>query len=336
MKIVYLIGNGLDVKLKLKTRYEEFYKNAYAIDRNDPDYIKSFKEAIKNNINDWADLEKKLGEYSVDVDTEDLYLSLFKDIRMKLLKYISEQEIKVSLSDEERDVFISQFRDPNNYLVVGENNELNQFIKNLNTSEQVVDFITFNYTKTLETILNFNDSPIYVQKQGRRDLRITQIEHVHGFTDLRFVLGVDNIGQILNEKFRSNNLSRTIIKPINNFQAKHLVDNRCKALIDKANIICLYGMSIGETDRTWWEYIGSNLYNYDKRLIIFWWDNEEDFSPIFSEIRLEKVDVVKEKFLSQTNLNEKQKQAVVDRIYVIYKKEQIFSLPKNLIDTKKS
>lgn len=92
MKIVYLIGNGLDVKLKLKTRYEDFYKNAYKIQDGDPNDVKSLKYAIESDITNWADLEKKLGEYSTQVKSEDAYLNLFKDIRSKLVTYIAEQD----------------------------------------------------------------------------------------------------------------------------------------------------------------------------------------------------------------------------------------------------
>lgn len=199
----------------------------------------------------------------------------------------------------------------------------------------VLDFITFNYTNTIEKLLNFTEETILVKKQGRRDLSISKIEHVHGFTNSMFVLGVDNADQILNEDFRSEKLLRTIVKPLNNSRAKHLADERCKALINDANIICLYGMSIGDTDNTWWKYIGNLLHDKNKRLIIFWWDND-DVSPIFSEIRLEKVDDVKEKFLSQTSLSEKQKEAIVDKIYVVYKEDRLFSIPNKEQFVKKS
>ncbi|MEG2320489.1 MAG: AbiH family protein [Bacteroidales bacterium] len=329
MKIVYLIGNGLDVKLNLKTRYKEFYDNAYTIQDGDSDHVKSLKEDIKENIQDWADLEKALGEYSTKVTSENTYLELFKDIRNKLVAYIAQQELNLSLTDDQRDEFINRFRTPFQYLVEGETNEFNTYINNLNRSELLIDFITFNYTKTLEVLLNFDGEQILIKKQGRMDLFISKIEHIHGFTNARFVLGVDNEAQILNDKFRSEKLLRTIVKPINNSKAKHLADKRCLAHIHDANIICLYGMSIGETDKTWWQYIGEHILNYDKRLIIFWWDNDTDISPIYSEVRLDKIDDIKDRFLSQTNLDDKQKKSIWDKIYVVYKQDEIFSVPLN-------
>ncbi|MEG1793915.1 MAG: AbiH family protein, partial [Rikenellaceae bacterium] len=156
MKIVYLIGNGLDVKLNLKTRYKEFYDKAYTVQEGDSDHVKSLKEDIKVNIQDWADLEKALGEYSTKVVSENTYLELFKDIKSKLVAYIAQQELNLSLTDEQRDDFINRFRAPFQYLVEGETNEFNTYINNLNRSELLIDFITFNYTKTLEVLLNFD------------------------------------------------------------------------------------------------------------------------------------------------------------------------------------
>lgn len=325
MRIVYLIGNGLDVKLKLKTRYEEFYKNAYNEQEDDPDHIKSLKAYIKDNIKDWADLEKKIGEYSAQVDSEEKYLSLFKDIRSKLATYIAEQKIEFSHSDFERENFINKFGEPFNYLVEGEIAEFDTYISMLNPSSIRVDFITFNYTRTLEALLG-NRLPVPVRKDGKKNIEIYKIEHIHGYTDDRFVLGVDNEVQILNESFRSKNLLKTIIKPMHNKEAKHLADNRCCELINAADIICIYGMSIGETDKTWWKYIGENMYNGNKKLIIFWWDNEENLSQLFSDERLNKRDEVRGKFLLQTSLDENKKEAIRDNIYIVYKQEDIFSM----------
>lgn len=331
MRIVYLIGNGLDVKLGLKTRYEEFYKNAYTFQENDSEEIRLLKEEIKNNITDWADLEKKLGEYSTQVDSESTYLNLFKDIRNKLVAYMAGQEINFALSDSEREDFINKFREPYNYLVPGEKNEFNIYIESLRTSGAQVDFITFNYTRTLEMLLDYKETSISIKKSGKRDLMINQILHVHGYTDQRFVLGVDNEGQISNENFRNKKLLRTVVKPLNNMEAKHLVDKQCKELINNAHIICIYGMSIGETDKSWWAHIGVLLYDHKRKLIIFWWDNREGFSPIFSEERLNVSDEIKDKFLSQTSLEDNQKEVIRDNIYIVYKQEDIFNIPQIII-----
>lgn len=44
MQITFLIGNGFDIGIGLKTRYEDFYKEYCIIRENDNDNIKNFKK----------------------------------------------------------------------------------------------------------------------------------------------------------------------------------------------------------------------------------------------------------------------------------------------------
>jgi hypothetical protein len=330
MNIVYLIGNGLDVKYKLKTQYKDFYENAYTPKADDFDYIKSLKEAIKDDINSWADLEKRFGEYSQKVDSEETYQKMFENVREKLIEYLKSQELKRELSDSERNDFIGTFRDPAQYLVEREKRQVNEFIQNknkdINISLDYIYFITFNYTRTLEALLHSDGNGINIDVSGRRRLYINPINHIHGYTDDRFVLGVDNEDQILNTKFRSSELLDMIVKPQNNNIAGHMVDDGCENVINNAGIICIYGMSIGDTDKTWWKLIGKNLAK-DIKLIIFWWD-DDNISTLFNEKLFNKREKVKNIFLNETDLDEKQKLDVRNKIYVVIKEEGIFNIPK--------
>lgn len=71
MKITFLIGNGFDLNLGLKTTYKDFYEN----------YLKTLnKETINNNIlyryidrdiEDWVDFEIRLGLFTFPPDSND-------------------------------------------------------------------------------------------------------------------------------------------------------------------------------------------------------------------------------------------------------------------------
>ena len=53
MNITYIIGNGFDINLGLKTRYVDFYK--WYVDRNresTPDVVKVFRNEIAGFIKD--------------------------------------------------------------------------------------------------------------------------------------------------------------------------------------------------------------------------------------------------------------------------------------------
>ena len=41
--------------------------------------------------------------------------------------------------------------------------------------------------------------------------------------------------------------------------------------IKKSTIICLYGVSLGETDKDWWQLLGDWLQNDKKHLLIVFW-----------------------------------------------------------------
>lgn len=73
MNITYLVGNGFDVNIGLKSAYADFYKAYVKVQsENEPDVIKRFKAGINNYIKnetgkedlqtiDWRDLEIALG-----------------------------------------------------------------------------------------------------------------------------------------------------------------------------------------------------------------------------------------------------------------------------------
>lgn len=86
MKITYIIGNGFDINLGLRTSYENFYKwYVRQSSEKDPDVVKKFKSEINNHIEkkgteiNWSDLEYGLGQYSSEVPTNH-FLELYMDI----------------------------------------------------------------------------------------------------------------------------------------------------------------------------------------------------------------------------------------------------------------
>lgn len=324
MNILYLLGNGFDVKLGLKTRFKDFLINGYTEQSSDVDLIKKLKRAIQNDIDTWADLEKKLGEYSTAVENETDYLTLFKDIRLKLADYIQEQKYEKSLQGDEYYNFTNSIRNLNQYLLPGERFAITQ------SNNDEINFITFNYTHSLESLLNYSNVPITIdgRKNNLLGVTINHILHIHGTPSNRFVMGVDNAEQIENKQFRSHGLLRTVVKPLNNSDGKELIDVQCKSQIDKADIICIFGMSLGETDMTWWQYIGKSILNRQIRLLLFWKDNYQ-ISNRFQDELADKHDEIRDLFLSRTDLNEEQKKSISSRIYVVLNDERIFSYNVN-------
>ena len=96
MNITFLIGNGFDINLGLKTRYIDFYK--YFSSREsaeDSVAVKKFKkeitEYIKDKVHntsedciDWRDLEVALGKWSKylnEDDVDDFHISIIDGLK---------------------------------------------------------------------------------------------------------------------------------------------------------------------------------------------------------------------------------------------------------------
>ncbi len=84
----FLIGNGFDVNLGLKTRYAEFYK--YYLDiPTDNKNIRALKEHLRENKSDfWSDLEIALGKYTTRFSSFEQIEEVYDDINDEMKKYI--------------------------------------------------------------------------------------------------------------------------------------------------------------------------------------------------------------------------------------------------------
>ncbi|MDE6531016.1 MAG: bacteriophage abortive infection AbiH family protein [Lachnospiraceae bacterium] len=137
--------------------------------------------------------------------------------------------------------------------------------------------MTFNYTNVLDRIIGLYDekTAIIAKHQGQectRSNKIGQIIHIHGTTDEEMILGVNDAEQIGNDLLKKDGIFLdTFIKRRMNNSIGQRKTEKAVEIINKSHIICVFGMSIGNTDKMWWEalveWLVSNEYN---KLIIFW------------------------------------------------------------------
>ena len=59
-----------------------------------------------------------------------------------------------------------------------------------------------------------------------------------------------------------------MIKEQSNLVMKETRHIQCETLINNANVIILFGVSLGDTDARWWKIIGNNLVNRPNIAII--------------------------------------------------------------------
>lgn len=128
------------------------------------------------------------------------------------------------------------------------------------------------------------------------------------------ILGVNDLTQISNKGFHENeDAINSLVKEQRNRVQGHLVDKRCNDLVAIPDMICIFGSSIGDTDRLWWSKIGEQL-KRDIRLIIF--DVGEKIHPRRGHFVDRSIKKKKDHFLSKTNLNEEEKELIKDKIFV--------------------
>lgn len=101
MNITFLLGNGFDIGLGLKSGYKNFY--SYFIENSsDHNMIKKEIEADKKeNYSNWSDLEIALGKFTKNVSKETLNEFIKDKIEMDtLLKQYLKNEEKIFKYDD--------------------------------------------------------------------------------------------------------------------------------------------------------------------------------------------------------------------------------------------
>ena len=320
MNITFLIGNGFDLNLGLKTRYRQFYDYYIDLPSNN-ETIRKFKEDLKENLDNWSDLEIELGNYAKNFGkhNEEDFIELLYDIQDSLADYLDEQDSGFSISEEDKRKSINDLLEFEKYLTPREREEFLTFKNPLRNSGVTVNVITFNYTKTFENIYGWNDKPIGL---GSRRIgtntysdTLTLFEHIHGTTESNMILGVNDILQISNAELRGSlKTTRTLVKTEMNVNAGTMRDERCIKAIENADIICVYGMSLGSTDHFWWNKIGLRVAKSNARVLIF---SRVDPLPKRREYISSNIkDQIKKKFLEEVELDDTAKSKIEKQILV--------------------
>lgn len=326
MRLLYLIGNGFDINVGLHTSYPEFLQyylqqapNA-ELDKVGIRYINRLKEDIQGNIDLWSDLERqygkhmsKLGHMGSDVHSLGEEFDIINDdIRDHLSKYMGREEGRIVFSEESKKAFLADIVKPESFFRDFERNEVNVHKRDKwQTTPNTIDFITFNYTRTIEKLL-------VKMPQQSSGFDINGPTHVHGYHDTRMVMGVNDAPQIDNEEVRKlTYITNALVKPNNNHVYGVSHTDRCVFLIQNAQLICIYGLSFGDTDRMWWQKICAELSNRPELLVLIFWykDDLPNYNNMGHKLQYE-MDQIRDNFLAQGGIAESERQKYQNRVYV--------------------
>lgn len=266
MNITFLIGNGFDLNLGLKTKYSDFLAYYTHSERKKTKTIENFVGNILQDKPLWSSAEMAFGEYTAAYDgvekTVDEYCDCHEDFCNNLAKYLKKEQSYVNLVNPDYGkMFISAisnltkgFRDEPTASI---NDAMNTFGSGI-----VYNFLSFNYTNTLDLLYKqARESPAIgkrLYKNNYYQNSIGTLLHVHGYVDRDMVLGVNDVSQLKNMRLFENQdeeYLNQIIKRQTNMANEQHTDEIASDLLRNSDIIYIYGMAIGETDAIWWERI---------------------------------------------------------------------------------
>lgn len=265
-----MIGNGFDINLGLKTTYSEFIES-YLRTESKNEQIDAFKSLIRKEIKEnpatWADAEMAFGKLTdafSDKPNPGLYFNMCQeDFCNALSEYLNKQQSR--LTDELLNENQSKINSINKALE-GIADALrpvqrDTIMQELNNSGQGFDIyiLDFNYTNTVEKMLGASKSPwgTRIWNNASFNNRMFGVTHPHGTIDQDMVFGVNDISQIsCPEIFNDDeiNLNAFIKEKTNEMNGEYL-EEKTVELLSNSDAIYIYGMSLGETDKRWWERI---------------------------------------------------------------------------------
>lgn len=315
MKILYIFGNGLDIAQGLATRYSDFYK--YLESKEGSFLLDEMKDSISSTTELWSDMEVGLGVFTeVALENED-FENFYYELSDHLQDYLKQEEGKFTPTKEMCDKFINGLENLIAGMEGGDVTRFNGHISRHFNPAKDISIITLNYTHTIEKLTKYLE---FDSKISSNNEFVDNIIHLHGELDDTIVIGVDNEAQIANDDFKNNEAIKDIlVKEQSNFVMKNGKADRCRQLISEANIIVLYGVSLGETDARWWKYIGNILVNTRYTLII-----QHIFNPKYKILRTRRQQLGRmereamEILSSKLNIDKELLNNLRDRIFFIY------------------
>lgn len=334
VNVTFLIGNGFDIGLGLKSRFSDYFP-VYLKQSLEKDVsLQQFAKKVDKNRDEWSYFERQLGIYTQEftADTKQLFYDQVKDFQLGFIQYLESQESNLDFSNQNRistmmKKALIEYRMSSN-LSNSSSLTLNEIYKKHIDSPCFFNFINYNYTSLLDRCVETIDKRTVATREVAGIYKIDQIGkciHVHGKKDSHPIMGVNDISQIKNESLaQDKNFARRIVKPLVNAAHRTLHEKECSDLITASHIIVVYGMSLGETDKLWWNKIIKWLHDEeDRQLVIFVYDKEYNASCQFDF--LNKEDTIIDTLAEYNENAEIQVEEMRERIHIAVQKN-IFEL----------
>lgn len=316
MNVTFLIGNGFDIGMGLNSRFKDFFPIYQIKSNNKPDRIKMLSRAIEGDYETWADFETALGKYTLEFtsETKQDFIDQLRDFENDFMEYLESQEDMLSF-DSTTQISATMTEALKRYY--GNGNfafesqlAIERIYSTRNSENHTYNFVNFNYTNVLEKCLDTIPQKV-VNRRKHNDVekvdKIGKVIHVHGKSGSYPIIGVNDVGQIENKELaKDTRFTRFIVKPSLNQMLRLGNDTAATEIINQSTIICVYGMSMGATDKKWWAHILSWLdASGDRQLVVF--DHDDTYTSSNQFGWLEKENSYMDKLSTYSNMSDIEK-----------------------------
>lgn len=316
MNITYLIGNGFDLACGLKTRYTDVY-DKYCVENSRTKNIKNFKETISASYKNWSDFEMALPGFGKELGDFEKFEECILDFTNFLEDYLEDQQNKIIIESTDSELgakmqlYIYRFYE---YCLRNSKTVLKNLVEVPNENV-ICNFITFNYTNTLEKCLSTvsnkiakNSSYVYLY---RRPI------HIHQALYEGILLGLDN-----EELYKD--IPCSDIRKLKNLIDKVYINNRYSDITDESlrilrqsRIIVIFGWSMGESDSFWVENI-KKIFSENKALhLVYVPYYTESINKRFRSKSLNREDEQKDFITKKFGISDEQR----DRVHIVIDEE---------------
>lgn len=327
MHITFLIGNGFDRNLGLKTTYSDFVKEYKKTDAK-TETLRKFRQYINENEKLWSAAEEEMGRYTAQFEAGEgaAFYECHKDFCEKLAGYLKDEVKKVEYRYLTQDIekAFSRINSIGIPFPTQERGVLDEVYKTYRSENIIFDFIVYNYTDTLdECIATVKKKQEVLGKHSygaqTHNHSIGTICHVHGTVDTQMVFGVNDRTQISKpEVFEceyGDLYEDLLIKKQANQGYQENTDTKAKGILFNSQIIYVYGMSIGVTDALWWERICTWLNTGSNRHLIVQKYSMPSRGLLEVDYKIEERKA-KQRITSFSQLSDVEKREIEKRIHV--------------------
>ena len=337
MQTVYLIGNGFDVNLGLPTKYPDFYKYYLGLDRvHDTENIYKLKDHLEKCLSSkttfWSDLEEAMGLYTAELRTYEELEEVYDNINDEMQRYIHSIECSPLPNGIDSELLKKNISTPQMFLTPADRNIIHSIYNSIGADTHRISIVNFNYTTTIEKILNFKGKPLELGLATYHINYKTLLEnvfHIHGLSESP-ILGINDSSQISNEELRTNlDVIEYLVKPQINSTLGHLIDRKAREAIKEARLICIYGLSLGKTDSLWWKLVGERLLN-GATVILFVYDEHTSNLVPRKFGRYQRS--WKTKLCDMAKIQDNQRDSIMSRI-IVAQNTPIFDIKSKTIPT---